>query len=60
MGGGGGGGGGKDRLLLNAGQMYLKHSAKLSIFIKLPFVYNTSFLSIFEWPLKTGFSADLV
>ena len=29
----------------------------LSTFIKLPFVFKTFVLSIFEWPLKTGFTA---
>ena len=28
----------------------------LSTFIKLPFVFKTFVLSIFEWPLKTGFT----
>ena len=28
----------------------------LLIFIKLPFVNNIFLLSIFEWPLKTGFT----
>ena len=32
-----------------------EHSAILSTFIKLPFVFKT-FLSVFEWPLKTGFT----
>ena len=41
------------RLSLNAGQ---KYSAILSTFIKLPFVFKTFVLSIFEWPLKTGFT----
>ena len=50
----------QDQLLLNAGQKYcrmlpLEHSAILSIFIKLPFI-NKIFFSIFEWPLKTGFT----
>ena len=27
----------------------------LSTFIELPFVFKTFVLSIFEWPLKTGF-----
>ena len=27
-----------------------------STFIKLPFVFKTFVLSIFEWPLKTGFT----
>ena len=49
----------EDQLLLNAGQKYgrmlqREHSAILSTFIKLPFVFNTFVLSIFEWPLKTG------
>ena len=29
------------------------HSAKLSTFIKLPFIFKTFVLRIFEWPLKT-------
>ena len=33
-----------------------EHSAKLSTFIKLPFVINIFVLSIFEWPLKTVFT----
>ena len=33
-----------------------EHSAILSTFIKLPFVFKTIFMSIFEWPLKTGFA----
>ena len=33
-----------------------EHSAILSTFIKLPFVFKTIVLSIFEWPLKTGFT----
>ena len=46
---------------VNAGQKYCRmlqweHSAILSIFIKLPFVINICVLSIFEWPLKTGFT----
>ena len=32
------------------------HSAILSTFIKLPFVFKTFVLSIFELPLKTGFT----
>ena len=31
-----------------------EHSAILSTFIRLPFVFKTFVLSIFEWPLKTG------
>ena len=33
-----------------------EHSAILSTFIKLPYVFKTFVLSIFEWPLKTGFT----
>ena len=33
-----------------------EHSAILSTFIKLPFVIMIFVLSIFEWPLKTGFT----
>ena len=32
-----------------------EHSAIHSTFIKLPFAFKTLVLSIFEWPLKTGF-----
>ena len=51
----------QDRLSLNAGQKYCrmlqrKHSAILSTFIKLSFVIKIFVLSIFEWPLKTGFT----
>ena len=35
-----------------------EHSAILSIFIKLPIVIKICVLSIFEWPLKTGFTVD--
>ena len=35
-----------------------EHSAILSTFIKLPFVFKTFVLSIFEWPLKTGFTVN--
>ena len=34
----------------------LEHSAILLTFIKLPFVFNTFVLSIFDWSLKTGFT----
>ena len=34
----------------------MEHSAILSIFFKLPFAIKTFVLSIFEWPLKTGFT----
>ena len=33
-----------------------EHSAILSTFIKLPFSIKTFVLSIFKWPLKTGFT----
>ena len=33
-----------------------EHSAILSTFIKLPFVFKVFVLSIFEWPLKAGFT----
>ena len=50
-----------EHLSLNAGQKYCRmlqgeHSAILSTFIKLPFVIKISVLSIFECPLKTGFT----
>ena len=45
----------KDQLSLNAGQ---KYSAILLTFIKLPFAIKIFVLSIFEWPLKTGFTVD--
>ena len=35
-------------------------SAILSTFIKLPFVFKTFVLSIFEWPLKTGFTVYIL
>ena len=34
----------------------IEHSAILSTCIKLPFVFKTFVLSIFEWRLKTGFT----
>ena len=45
----------QDQLSLNAGQKYCRmlqgeHSAILSTFIKLPFVFKIFVLSIFEWP----------
>ena len=51
----------QDQLSLNAGQTYCRmlqgeHSAILSTFIKLPFANKIFVLSIFEWPLKTGFT----
>ena len=49
------------QLSLNAGQKYWRmlqgeHSAILSTFIKLLFSIKTFVLSIFKWPLKTGFT----
>ena len=35
-----------------------EHSAILSTFMKLPFVIKVFVLSIFEWPLKTGFTVQ--
>ena len=54
----------QDRLLLNAGQKYCRmlqgeHSAILTTFIELPFVIIIFVLSIFEWPLKIGFTVPL-
>ena len=51
----------QDRLSLNAGEKYYRmlqeeHSEILSTCIKLPFVIKMFVLSIFEWPLKTGFT----
>ena len=34
------------------------HSAILSTFIKQPFGIKIFVMSIFEWPLKTGFTVD--
>ena len=34
----------------------IEHSAILSTFIKLPFVFKTFVLSTFEWPISTGFT----
>ena len=51
----------QDQLSLNAGQKYCRmlqgeHSAILSTCIELPHGFRTFVLSIFEWPLKTGFT----
>ena len=51
----------QDQLLLNAGQKFCRmlqgeHSAILWACIKLPFVIKIFVLSIFGWPLKTGFT----
>ena len=35
-----------------------EHSAILSTFIQIPFVFETIVLSVFEWPLKTGFTVE--
>ena len=55
----------QDQLSLNAGQKYcrmlpLEHSAILSTFNKLPFVIKIFILSLFEWPLYTGFIVLIV
>ena len=44
--------------LVNFEKLYPQgeHSAICSTFIKLPFVFKTFVLSIFKWPLKTGFT----
>ena len=54
----------QDPYSLYAGQKYCRmlqgeHSAILSTFMKLSFVFKTVVLSIFEWPLKTGFTVAL-
>ena len=54
----------QDRLTLYAGQKYCRmlqgeHSTILSTFIKLPFAIKIFVLSIFKWPLKTGFTVSL-
>ena len=36
--------------------MLQEHSAILLTFIKLPFSIKTFVVSIFKWPLKTGFT----
>ena len=36
-----------------------EHSAILLTFIKQPFVNKIFVLSIFEWPLKTGFTVQV-
>ena len=51
----------QDYLLLNAGHKYCRmlqreHSAIPWTFIKLPSVINILVFSIFEWPLKPGFT----
>ena len=51
----------QDQISLNAGQKYCRmlqgeHSAIISTIIKLPFVIKIFVLSIFEWPLYTGFT----
>ena len=37
-----------------------EHSAMLLTFIKLPYVIKIFVLSVFEWPLKTGFTLYLL
>ena len=52
------------RLSVNAGQKYCRmlqgeHSAIILTFSKLPFSIKTFVLSVFKWPLKTGFTVEL-
>ena len=35
-----------------------EHSAILSAFMKLPFIFKIFVLSIFEWPFKIGFAVS--
>ena len=49
----------QDQLSLNAGQKYCRMLQILLTFIKLPFVFKTFVLSIYECPLKTGFTVVL-
>ena len=55
----------QDLISPNAGQKYCRilqgeHSAILSTFIKkLPFVFKTFVLSIFEWPFYKGFTVTI-
>ena len=54
----------QDQLSLNAGQKYCRmlqgeYSARLWTFIKLQFVIKIFVLSIFEWPIYTGFTVFL-
>ena len=44
------------KILQNA---LVEHSAILLTCTKLPLVFKTFVLSIFEWPLKTGFTVNL-
>ena len=46
----------RSKVLQNAPR---EHSAILLTFIKLPFVYKTFVLSIFEWPFKTDLTVIL-
>ena len=47
----------QDGLSLNAGQKYCRMlQSILSTFFKLLFVFKMFVLSIFKWPLKTGFT----
>ena len=55
----------QDRLSLTAGQKYCRmlqreHSAILSTCIKPTSIFKTFVVSIFEWPLKTGFTVCAV
>ena len=55
----------KNWFLVPIGLMEVKsiegeHSAILSTAIKLPFSIKTLVLSIFKWPLKTGFTVHVI
>ena len=55
----------QNQLLLNAGQKYCRmlqreHSAILSTFVKLKNFIKIFVSSIFQWPLKTGFTIYLM
>ena len=38
--------------------LHWEHSAILSTFVQLPFAIKIFVVSIFEWPLKTGFTVE--
>ena len=47
-----------DYRLMQVKSFAREHSAILSTIIKLPFVFKTYVISIFEWPLKIGFTVS--
>ena len=49
-----------DYRLMQVKSLAGEHSAILSTFIKLPFSIKTFVLSIFKWPLKTGFTVAMI